>query len=172
MARLFVERVSDSWLQQLTVLLIVMLTSVLSHAQSAKPGIDNFSGYYSREQNDGELAQASRKSHYIRFYPGNRVVRLIIPFPYSTTLSVDTLRKIFKIAANKTSGSAYLSDTFGLLHKKIVAHLDSIRIIDGYYYYDCGVATPCRIEFTNKGMTIIQKGIIKDHVTEYDLVPD
>ncbi|MFC1664209.1 hypothetical protein ACFL17_01090 [Pseudomonadota bacterium] len=162
----------DSALFRLCVLLFFAGASSLIHAESTSPNQEIYSGYYSREQNDGDMARSSRKSHYIRFYPGNRVVRLIIPFPYSTTLNADTLRKIFKVVIGKTSGSAYLSDTFGLLDQKIVAHLDSVRLIDGTYYYDCGMAVPCRIEFAVKGMNIIQKGLIKDQVTAYDLVPD
>lgn len=156
----------------MAVLLIVAVTSGLSYSESAKTGADIYSGYYSREQNDGDMARASRKSHYIRFYPDNRIVRLIIPFPYSTTISTDTIRQVFGIAVNKTRGSAYISDTFGLLDERVVAHLDSVRLIDGFFYFDCGVALPCRIEFADQGMNIIQKGIIKDHVTAYDLVPD
>ena len=162
----------NSALLRLCILLLFIGTSSLTQAESTKSNQDIYSGYYAREQNDGDMARASRKSHYIRFYPGNRVVRLIIPFPYSTTLEADTLRKVFKIATGKTSASAYLSDTFGLLDQKIVAHLDSVRLIDGIYFYDCGVAVPCKINFTDKGMNIIQKGLVKDHVTAYDLVPD
>ena len=118
------------------------------------------------------MARASRNSHYIRFFPENRIVRLIIPFPYATTVSADTLRRVFDIAVNKTTGSAYLQDTFGLLDEKIVAHLDSVRLIEGTYFFDCGVTVQCRIEFTGDGMNIVQKGIVKDNVTAYDLVPD
>ena len=46
------------------------------------------------------------------------------------------------------------------------------RIIDGKRYYDCGVSTPCRIEFDELGMTIVQKGLVKDHATAYQLIPD
>ncbi|MDH3695528.1 MAG: hypothetical protein OER96_13265, partial [Gammaproteobacteria bacterium] len=116
--------------------------------------------------------RTSRKSHYIRFYPENRVVRLIVPYPYSTTLNADTIRKVFDIAASQTIGSAYISDTFGVLDEKIVAHLDSIRLIEDIYYFDCGVAVPCRIDFADEGMNIIEKGLVKEHVTAYDLVPD
>jgi hypothetical protein len=131
-----------------------------------------YSGYYSREQNDGDLARASRNSHYIRFYPDNRIVRLIIPFPYSTTVDPEDIRKVFDFAAGRTSGSAYISDTFGVMHERIVAHLDSVRVIEGNMYFDCGASVPCRIVFDASGMRIIQKGLVKDHVTSYDLIPD
>lgn len=159
-------------LLRFTLISIIILINGLVYSGPARAGTDIYSGYYSREQNDGDIARASKRSHYIRFYPGNRVVRLIIPFPYSTGLSADTIRQIFSKAINRTSGSAYISDTFGILDKKIVAQIDSVRIIEDSYYYDCGVAVPCKIEFVDKGMNIVQKGIVKDHVTAYDLVPD
>jgi len=133
---------------------------------------ENLSGYYSREQNDGELARASRTSHYIRFYPDNRVVRLLIPFPYPTTLTPDTIRKVFHKASQETTGSAYISGTFDLLDEKIVAHLDFIRRIDGDVMFDCDRAVPCRMEFDESSMRIIKKGLVKDHVTSYQFIPD
>jgi hypothetical protein len=167
-----VQRVNRTFLHFVVFLLIATLALGLTHSEAAKKDADVYSGYYSREQNDGDMARASRNSHYIRFFPENRIVRLIIPFPYATTVSADTLRRVFDIAANKTTGSAYLQDTFGLLDEKIVAHLDSVRLIEGIYFFDCGVTVPCRIEFTGDSMNIVQKGIVKDHVTAYDLVPD
>lgn len=149
-----------------------MLLFKMALADPAGSDFDIYSGYYSREQNNGEMARASRNSHYIRFYPENRIVRLIIPFPYSTTISPDAIRTAFKSAVSRTSGSAYISDTFGVLEERVVAQLDTIRIIQKEYYFDCGVSTPCRIEFNDNGMKIIQKGMVKDHVTAYDLVPD
>ncbi|MDA9982476.1 hypothetical protein N9H39_07010 [Gammaproteobacteria bacterium] len=161
-----------TFLHLVVFVLIATLVPGLTHSEVAKTDADAYSGYYSREQNDGDMARASRNSHYIRFFPDNRIVRLIIPFPYSTTLSADTIRRVFDIAANRTTGSAYIQDTFGLLDEKIVVQLDSVRLIEGTYFFDCGVTVPCRIEFTGNGMNIVQKGIVKDHITAYDLVPD
>ncbi len=166
------NRTNGAWLWRVIVLTIILAAPAVAYSDTTKTSADIYSGYYSREQNDGELAQSSRKSHYIRFYPENRVVRLIVPYPYSTTLNADTIRKVFDSAASMTLGSAYISDTFGLLEEKIVAHLDTIRLIDGIYYFDCGVAVPCRIEFVDEGMNIVEKGLVRDHVTAYDLVPD
>lgn len=156
----------------LIMLWLCMLPAYADQSAPADGAIDVYAGYYSREQNDGEMARASRNSHYIRFYPENRIVRLIIPFPYSMTIAPDDMRKVFDLAAGRSSGSAYLSDTFGILDERVVAQLDSVRIIEGTRYYDCGVSTPCRIEFNETGLIIIQKGIVKDHVTAYDLIPD
>lgn len=141
-------------------------------AEAQDGGVDIYYGYYSREQNDGELAQASRKSHYIKFYPEHRIVRLFIPYPYSRTVTPETIRKVFDMAISRSVGSAYIADTFGLLDERAVVHLDSVRYIEGKYYFDCGVSVPCKIEFSDELMTIIQKGLVKDHITAYDRVVD
>lgn len=151
---------------------LCMLPAHADQAGGPEAAMDIHAGYYSREGNDGDVARASRNSHYIRFYPGNRVVRLIIPFPYSTTVDPVDIRKVFDLAANRTPGSAYISGTFDVLEERVVVQLDSVRMIEGAYYYDCGLSTPCRIKFNDTGMSIVQKGLVKDHVTAYDLVPD
>ncbi len=166
------QTASGTLLLRITLLLATALAPGLTHSESGTIDADAYSGYYSREQNDGDMARASRNSHYIRFFPENRIVRLIIPYPYSTTVSADTIRRVFDIAVNRTTGSAYIKDTFGVLDERIVAHLDSVRLIDGTYFFDCGVTVPCRIEFTGQGMNIVQKGIVNEHVTAYDLVSD
>lgn len=160
------------WLRGAAVAAIGLLAAFPVLPDDGAEGADIYRGYYSREGNDGDVARASRNSHYIRFYPGNRIVRLIIPFPYATTVQRGDIRRVFELAAGRTTGSAYISDTFGVLEERVVAQLDSVRVIEGAHYYDCGLSTPCRIEFSETGMTIVQKGLVKDHAITYELIPD
>jgi len=148
----------------------MLLCGIANSSQA--PTADFAAGYYSREQNDGELAKASRKSQFIRFYDSDRIVTLFIPYPYAASLEPATIREVFERAVRKTPGDAYLADTFGLLDERATVHLDRIRLIDGGYFFDCGAALPCRIEFTDDGMHVIRRGIVNDTTTEYDLVPD
>ena len=154
------------------VTLLASLLCSVADSASQTPATDISAGYYSREQNDGELARASGKSQFIRFYEGNRIVTLFIPYPYATSVKPATIRQVFERALRKTSGDAYISDTFGLLDERATVHLDRIRLIDGGYFFDCGAAVPCRIEFTDDGLNVIRRGIVNDTTTEYDLVPD
>ena len=160
------------WMRGAVAAALGLLAAYPALPDEATAAPDIYGGYYSREGNDGGLARASGNSHYIRFYPGNRIVRLIIPFPYAAAVEPEDIRRVFELAAGRTTGSAYISDTFGVLEERVMAQLDSVRIIDGTRYYDCGVSTPCRIEFDESGMTIYQKGLVKDHVTAYELIPD
>jgi hypothetical protein len=148
----------------------MLLSGLASAAQQAVADFPE--GYYSREQNDGELARASGRSQFIRFYGSGRIVTLFIPYPYATTVEPATVREVFERAVRKTSGDAYISDTFDLLDERATVHLDRIRLIDGGYFFDCGAAVPCRIEFTDGGMNVIRRGIVNDTTTEYHLIPD
>jgi len=163
---------SRSSVRQTAVFAFAMLLCGAANPASQTPAADISAGYYSREQNAGELARASGKSQFIRFYEGDRIVTLFIPYPYAATLEPATIRQVFERAVQTTSGDAYLSNTFGLLDERATVHLDRIRLIDGGYFFDCGASVPCRIEFTDAGMHVIRRGIVNDTTTEYDLVPD
>ena len=156
----------------LLAILVSILFSGFACAAQEQEDIVVYSGYFSRQENDGKMAEMSGKSHYIKFYPGDRVVRLYIPYPYSKQLSTKIISKVFKEANSKTSGSAYIRDTFGLLEKPIVAHLDDFRRVDGQIQFDCGSSNPCTIEFLDGFIQVIKKGIVKDHIIKYNYVKD
>ena len=86
-----------------------------------------YSGFYSREGNDGEMAQSSGHNEYIKFYTGNRIVRLYIPFPYAKTVKPDDINSAFNTAVKESTGSAYIRSKFGVMDEVIVAHLDFFR---------------------------------------------
>ncbi len=131
-----------------------------------------FSGYYSRQGNDGELAEVTGKSQYIRFYPGERIIRLYIPYPYSKTVGPDSIRQLFEVVRATTTGSAYIRDDFGVLDQDILAHTDSIKVLDGEIKFDCSNSAPCEIRFSGESMKIIKPGIVKQHIVNYDLISD
>jgi len=160
----------------LTFLLISgIFCSGLSYADTDKPSVTTqkiYSGFYSREGNNGEMAKTSGNNHYIKFYPENRIIRLYIPFPYSKTVKPDVINSAFDTAAKKSSGSAYIRDKFGVMDESVVAHLDFFRWVDGQVMYDCGKPTPCRVVFDESYMTVIKPGMVLEHKIRYDLVED
>lgn len=151
----------------------VMLISGIAWAKEAdSKHPDIYTGYYSQEGNYGELGETSGHSHYVKFYPPNRMVRMFIPFPYSKTVRPDAISMAFNAAVKRTSGSAYIRDKFGVLEKAAVVHLDTFRWVDGQVMYDCSNAAPCKINFDEKSMTIIKPGVVLEHEILYDLVKD
>ena len=155
----------------LTILLILaLLPAAHGGAQQGKDGPDIYASYYSREDNYGKEAEGSGNSHYIKFYPENRIVRLYIPFPYSKSLKPDVINAVFDTAVKKTAKSAYIRDKFGLLDKPAVAHLDMVRRIDGEVMYDCGNATPCKVIFAGDSMTVIRPGVVMNREIFYERI--
>lgn len=163
-------------MQKLILLLSVMIGFLSSGTTFAdKPSISIphiYSDYYSREGNDGKMAQASGNNHYIKFYPENRIIRLYIPFPYSKTVKPESINLAFDAAAKKTAGSAYIRDKFGIMDEPIVAHLDFFRWVDEQVMYDCGKSKPCRVLFGDGFMTVIKPGIVLEHKIRYERVSD
>ncbi|MDH5766009.1 MAG: hypothetical protein OEZ38_08335 [Gammaproteobacteria bacterium] len=126
-----------------------------------------YSGYFSREQNDGEMAQITGKSHYVKFFADNRFIRLYIPYPFSKKVTSEQIMKVFKVVDEKYKTDAYVKDGFGILEEKIIAHIDSIRRVNDEIMFDCGFSAPCKIVFENDLFKVIKKGIVKDNVTLY-----
>jgi len=151
----------------LAAFFLALSLSTAARSQDDAAGSGVYSGYYAREDNHGELARQSGHGHYLKFYPENRIVRLYIPYPYSTTVESATIDAVFDEAVKQTSGSAYIRDTFGLLDRPVMAQLDFLKEINGELLFDCGSSNPCRMEFTEEGLRVIKKGIVTDHATVY-----
>ena len=158
-----------------SVLSLLMIIGLLASGTSfaEKPSINNqhiYSDYYSREGNDGKMAQSSGNNHYIKFYPENRIVRLYIPYPYSKTVKPESINLAFNTAIYVSEGSAYIRDKFGVMDEPIIAHLDFFRWVDEQVMYDCGKSMPCRVQFDNGFMTVIKPGIVLEHKIRYERV--
>ena len=151
---------------------VSMLFPGFAFSQQEKGDVIVYSGYFSRQGNNGKMAEISGNSHYVKFYPNNRIIRLFIPYPYSKQVTPEVIRKVFNVVNRETTGSAYIRDTFGLLEKPVVAHLDVIRRVDGQVMFDCGDSTPCTIEFPNDSMQVVKRGVVKDHVIKYEHIED
>ena len=131
-----------------------------------------YSGYYSREQNEGEMAQISGKSHYVKFYSDDRFVRLYIPYPFSKSVRSEQITRIFALVDEKYKVNAFIKDDFGILTEKIIAHIDVYRRVNGEIMFDCGISAPCKVVFDEDAFRVIKKGIVKDHVTIYHHIND
>ena len=150
-----------------------IFASGISYAEEAAANSQKiYSGYYSREGNNGKMAKTTGNNTYIKFYPEDRIVRLYIPYPYSKTVKSETINKAFNSAVKKSTGSAYIRDKFGVMDKLVVAHLDFFRWIDGQVMFDCSKPTPCKVTFDDSSMTVIKPGIVLEHKIQYELIKD
>jgi len=129
-----------------------------------------FSGYFSREENDGKMARLSGKSHYMKFYAPNRVIRLFIPYPYSTSVKPETISKVFQEVNKMSLGDAYIRGKFGYLEQEVIANIGKVKSNPSSILFDCDATAPCRIEFMENALKLIKKGILADHVIMFDYV--
>jgi len=129
-----------------------------------------FSGYFAREENDGKMARLSGKSHYMKFYSPDRVIRLFIPYPYSTSVKPEVISKVFHEVSKMTVGDAFIRGTFGYLDQDAVANIGKVKNSDDSIMFDCSASAPCRIIFLEKTLKVIKKGVISDHVIVFDYV--
>lgn len=159
-----------------SLLLVLSMTSgvfgadtTTTEKSSVKPE-NIFLGYYSREGNNGKMAQTTGNNQYIKFYPEKKIVRLYIPFPYSKSIKPETINAALNAAEKKSIGSAYIRGKFGVLGELSVAHLDFYHLVDNQVMYDCGKAKPCRVTFDSDSMTVIKPGLVLEHKIYYELV--
>ena len=161
------------WINLFSLLSLLMLGQVLPATASTDEGAADpvvYDGYFSREENDGKMAKLTGKSHYVKFYPDNRVIRLYIPYPYALSIKPEVMLKVFDKVNSETTGIAYIQGTFDLLDEKIIAHTDLLKRIGGELMFDCGSSAPCRIFFEDNVMKVIKKGVINDNLIHYEHV--
>ena len=159
------------------VLISSIFASGASYAEesSAVPSdVDEkiYAGFYSREGNDGDVAQTTGNNTYVKFYPGKRIVKLYIPYPYSKSVKSKEISAAFNSAIKKSSKSAFIRDKFGVMKKEVVAHLDTFHWVENQVMFDCGKTEPCRVSFDDKSMTVLKPGMVVAHKIKYELIKD
>ncbi len=154
-----------------------LFLSGFSNAKEEQPALQKkaqspivFSGYFSREENDGKMARLSGKSHYIKFYAPDRVIRLFIPYPYSISVKPEAISKAFQEVNKMSLGDAFVKGKFGYMEQDIIANIGKVKINPNSILFDCDATAPCRIEFIENALRIIKKGILADHVIMFDYV--
>ncbi len=163
---------------RLTTLLIMpfifsLWISGLCVADDSSPDeLKIYSGYYSREGNNEEMARTTGYNHYVRFFPGNRIIRLYVPYPYAETIKPSFINLAFNAAIKQSTGSAYIRSKFGVMDEKVIAHLDSFHWVNNQIMYDCGKSSPCRVTFDDKSMTVLKPGLVLEHKIHYALVKE
>ena len=129
-----------------------------------------YKGFYSREGNNAKMAETTGNNTYVKFYPGNRIIRLYIPYPYAKNVGSEVIKKAFDNAIKKSSGSAYIREKFGVMEKEIMAHLDTFRWLENQVMFDCGKSEPCKVTFAENSMVVLKPGMVVAHKVNYQLV--
>lgn len=157
---------SDIWVAS-------MLAAVFLVAPTSATATEDFtSGYFSRVGNDGTPAANAGSSLFVKFYAGQRVALLYLPYPYSLTLEpaqVDSL--LAAIGQTVEVGSLVKSD-FGLLAEPATVEMESFQVNGDRVAFQCGGTKPCLAEFEDNSMVMSKAGVVGEHILQFDQVLD
>ncbi len=154
--------------RRITTLLMAMMLLCCGWltATNATEQPDIYSGYYSREGNDGIAAKVSGSSLYIKFYPDQWVVMLYVPYPYSLELKPDALKKVFASVERKSS--AYIRNRFGVLKEEAIAHVERFGMTkENEARFECDGMAPCQVIFDGDTMDMVKAGIVSNHIIRF-----
>ena len=132
---------------------------------------DIYSGYYSRDREDGKAAEIAGLSKYMKFYPDNWVVMLYIPYEYSQTLNPEIISTALQEIKSQTKTKSYFKAKFGDLSELSVAHVEVFGPLEnGQLEFECDGTAPCRAQFSGDKMELRKAGMISDHMIDYNRV--
>ncbi len=147
----------------LVAMSLVLHTGLLT-AETKKPDI--YTGYYSREGNDGRAAEVSGNSLFIKFYPDGWVVLLYIPYPYSKSVPPENVGKVFENTKRETP--AYIKGKFDVLQENAIVHTERFDWTGkNEVRFECDGMAPCRARFEGETMDLIKAGIISNHIIRF-----
>lgn len=156
-----------------TIFTLIILLSPALPLLAAEDGTDIFSGYYSRDREDGKAAEIAGVSKYIKFYPDKLVVMIYIPYDYSQTLSSTVIHAALKDIKSRIGPESYSKGKFGELTELSVAHVEVYRPMgDDQLEFECDGTAPCRARLEGDTMELRKAGMVSDHISGYNRVTD
>jgi len=153
------------------LLILLLAGSQAGHLNAATPG-ESIDGYYAREGNNGSPAQAAGNNIYIRFFPGNWIGMMFLPYPYAKQVDSATIPRVFDAARAQATSSAYIRGTFGELQQKATLHIERYGYLEDRIIFECGSLAPCTIRMAEGYLELIKPGMINEHIVRYQHVVD
>jgi hypothetical protein len=159
----------------LNFLLAVMLSIAFTFpgkvgAQEHAGSPDFYSGHYSRDGNSESPSSASGNNIYIKFFEGQWIATLFVPYPYATTVEPAVITKALENAKKQTATSAYIRGDFGHLEESATAQIERFGYLDNQIVYECGSLAPCTIKLEDGFLEQIKPGVINEHIIRYNHV--
>ncbi|MCF6224702.1 MAG: hypothetical protein L3J22_00135 [Xanthomonadales bacterium] len=151
------------------LILLLLVTQPLQ----AEDDTDIYSGYYSRDREDGKAAEIAGVSQYIKFYPDKWVVMIYIPYEYSLSLSPQMIHAALKDIKSQAKTQSYFKGKFGELEEKSVAHVEHYRDLGGgELEFECDGTAPCKARFSADTMELRKAGMLSNHIIDYNRVSE
>jgi hypothetical protein len=152
------------------VLAVTFTTPGKVSAQEQTGSPDFYSGHYSRDGNNESPSSASGNNIYIKFFEGQWIATLFVPYPYATTVEPAVITKALEQAKKRTSTSAYIRGDFGQLEQSATAQIERFGYLEDRIVYECGSLAPCTINLGDGFLEQIKPGVINEHIIRYNHV--
>jgi hypothetical protein len=153
-------------------LLIAATVPDIAYSQLPTNTIDIYSGHFSRNGNNESPSHTINNSIYIKFFKGQWIATLYLPYPYAATVDPAIITKVLEEAKKQTIGSAYLRGKFGHLTEMATVHIEHFGYLEDRLIFECGSLAPCTIRLVDDFLELIKPGVITEHIIKYNHVFD
>ena len=152
------------------VLAIIFTSPGKVDAQEQPDTPDFYTGHYSRDGNNESPSSATGNNIYIKFFEGQWIATLFVPYPYATTVEPATITRALEQARKQTSTSAFIRGDFGQLEESATAKIERFGYLEDQIVYECGSLAPCTIKLGDGFLEQIKPGVINEHIIRYNHV--
>ena len=152
------------------VLLVMATFPGIGFSDQHSTGVEDISGHFSREGNNGSPSETARNNIYLKFFEDRWIAMLYVPYPYATGVESSAITRVFEAAKKKTSGSSYLKGKFGELSETATVHIERYGYLDDRIVFECGSLAPCTIKLGDGYLDLLKPGIINEHIIRYNHV--
>jgi len=159
-----------SFLLSILTVIVIFPGALLAEQQANK--MDIHAGHFSREGNNASPSRTTKNNIYIKLFEDQWIVTLHIPYPSATTVTPDSVDKVFEQIKKQATTRAYLRGTFGQLKEAATAQVEKYGYIEDKIIYECGSLAPCSIKLGDGYLELIKPGVINEHIIKFNHVVD
>jgi len=132
--------------------------------------MEDLSGHYSRDGNNGSPSKTAGNNIYIKFFADRWVGMLFIPYPYATGVDAPVVTQVFEAARKQASSAALMKGKFGLLSEAATIQIERYGYLEDRIVFECGSLAPCTIKMGDGSLELIKPGVINEHIVRYSHV--
>ena len=132
--------------------------------------MENLSGHYSRDGNNGGPSKTTGNNIYIKFFADRWVGMLFIPYPHATGVEAPVVTRVFNAARQQTASAALMKGKFELLSEAATIRIERYGYLEDRIVFECGSLAPCTIKLGDGFLELIKPGMINEHIVRYSHV--
>jgi hypothetical protein len=153
-----------------SILVSIAVVQGMALAEQPTKKTDIYAGHYSREGNNASPSRTTHSNIYIKLFKDQWIITLHIPYPSATTVTPDTVDKVFEQIKKQTKTRAYVRGTYGQLAEPATAEVEKYGYVEDKIIYECGSLAPCTIKLYDGYLELIKPGVINEHIIKFNHV--